>query len=233
MELNVPSDITTDHTNQYTQERIDRWGMAENGEPIAIQKICNILSKKLGINIDDIKNERYDDLWFSKFSLDDENNECVKGAPDYIVSLNKETEFLLFEIKIKAQEFRKTNTGGTTQGNSIIPKYGCPSYYIDIVPVLKNMNDFCIQANIEQKSFIISFIKEDFSEIRLISLAKINSLISDGWTRRDDKKISICKYGEGYGADTYLIPKDATLDLNEIKKEQLLKILISKKPVPN
>ena len=232
MGLDVPNKIKENHNNQYNEERINRWGMAKEGEPIAIEKICNVLSKKLDIDLSMLKYERYDDLWFNEFPPNNDN-EWVKGTPDYVINLNNNKEFLLFEIKIKAQEFRKTKWGGKTEGKSEIPKYGCHSFYIDIVPVLKNMNDFSTKAKLDQKSFIIAFIKEDFSEIRLISLARINKLINNGWTNDENIKIDICKYGEGYGADTYLIPKDATLNLNDLTKEQLLKILISEKPKPN
>jgi len=146
------------------------------------------------------------------------------------ILLSKE-KYILVEIKLKSQEYRKTSIGGTTKNGSIVSNYGCNSYYLDVIPVHRNMNDFVLKTNNKPSAFIIAFVKEDFSEINIISLAKINKMIKSGWNQ-NGKNIDLCIYGEGYGQKAYLIPKDATTNGDKITKEQLENILLEDYPQP-
>ena len=224
--------IEKEHIAQYNNERSVRWDMADRGEGSAIVKICDIFSRILEIPRDRVSHTRLDEIWFEKYDPTILENEWVKGVPDFIVKilLGKE-KYVLIEIKIKSKEFRKTVKGGNTKGGSVIPVYGCNSYYLDIKPVYTNINDFALRANLKFSSYILAFVKDDFSEINMISFAKIKKLVSDGW-RKDGKIILIGKYGEGYGQNAYLIPKDATINATSISKEKLEKVLMDFCPLP-
>ena len=226
------SKIEREHSKQYQQERQDRWGMASNGEESAIIKICDLFARILNISRENITHIRLDEIWFEKYDINEAENEWVKGVPDFVVKilLSKE-KYILVEIKLKSQEYRKTSTGGTTKNGSVISNYGCNSYYLDVVPVHRNMNDFVLKTNNNSSAFIIAFVKEDFSEINIISLAKINKMIENGWNK-NGQNIDICIYGEGYGQKAYLIPKDATTNGDKITKEQLENILLEDYPKP-
>lgn len=121
------------------------------------------------------------------------------------------------EIKLKAVEFKKTVKGGTTKNGSIVPKYGCTSYYLDVEPVYQNIQHFAERTKIDKVSIWLAFVRNDLSEFRLISLACIQELIKDGWNG-----IALCRFGEGYGQETYLIPKDATTDISELTREMVI-----------
>lgn len=216
--------ITIEHKNQYSNEKKNRWGMARDGEEPSIKMICDILSKKLKISDKNISYHRYDEVFFNKYDIADIKDEWIKGTPDYYIKIILANDsYLLFEIKLKSQEYRKTSIGGKTKGGSEITNYGCNSYYLDIVPVLKNMNSFIEKTGIDSKSFVIAFIKDDFSEVMLISLAKINYLIKNGWKKTNQQLLQICKYGEGYGQNAYLIPKDCTINILELSLEDIIK----------
>jgi len=226
------SKIEQEHSTQYEQERQDRWGMASNGEKSAIIRICDLFARVLNISREDIKYTRLDEIWFDKYDINEYENEWVKGVSDFVVQilLSKE-KYILVEIKLKSQEYRKTSIGGTTKNGSIVSNYGCNSYYLDVIPVHRNMNDFVLKTNNKPSAFIIAFVKEDFSEINIISLAKINKMIKSGWNQ-NGKNIDLCIYGEGYGQKAYLIPKDATTNGDKITKEQLENILLEDYPQP-
>lgn len=199
-------------TRQYEAERGARWSMAKEGEPAAMEAIQNRLSTYYGLFK---QAKRYDEQYFKKYDLDNDDNSWVRGASDYAVEIDGE-EFLI-EIKLKNQKFRKTNGGGTTRDGSIIRDYGCESFYLDIEPVYRNMCKFCAHEGIDPASFIIFFCGDDNTELRYISLAKINELVNNGY-----KGLPLTEYGEGYGTNTengraitYLIPEDTTIDISD------------------
>lgn len=228
----MSSEIEKNHASQYEQERQARWGMADNGEEIAIKKICDLFSTILDISRDNVKYVRLDEIWFKKYNIEEIENEWVKGVSDFVIQITiSKEQYILVEIKLKSQEYRKTSTGGTTRNGSLVSNYGCNSYYLDVIPVHKNMNNFVSKTNNNFSAFIIAFVKEDFSEINIISLAKINKMIKDGW-EKNGEKINIYIFGEGYGQNAYLIPKDATTDGNDISKQELERILMDDYPRP-
>lgn len=197
---------------QYEEEREERWSMAKEGEPIAMEAIQKRLSTYYGLLK---KAKRYDEQYFEKYDPQDDDNSWVRGASDYSIEIDGEE--VLIEIKLKNQKFRKTNGGGTTRDGSTIRDYGCESFYLDINPVYKNMCEFCAHEGINPESFIIFFCGDDNTELRYISLAKINELVNDGY-----QGLPLTEYGEGYGintgngrAITYLIPEDATIDISD------------------
>lgn len=227
------SEIELEHAIQYEKERNKRWGMAEGGEEIAIQRICELFSRILQIDSASISYERLDDIWFEHNDINLAENEWVKGVSDYLITIVlNQKKYLLVEIKLKSEEYRKTMYGGTTRNGSRVSNYGCSSYYLDVVPVHRNMNDFASRTNTNFSSFIIAFVKDDFSEINIISLAKINDMIENGWRKNDDF-IPICTFGEGYGKVAYLIPKSSTTNGKNITKSLLERILLTGYPSPS
>ena len=202
----------TSKATQYEEERKDRWSMAKEGEPIAMEAIQNRLLTYYGL-INQAK--RYDEIYFKKYSPENEENAWIRGASDYVIEIDGEE--VLIEIKLKNQKFRKTKGGGKTQDGSMIRDYGCESYYLDIEPVFKNMCDFCSHENISPESFIIFFCGDDNRELRYISLARVIDLVNNGY-----KGEPLTEFGEGYGintesgrAITYLIPEDTTIDISD------------------
>lgn len=199
-----------DNKQRYNGEREKRWMMAKKKEPEAIAAICRILE---GASGHQVRNERYDELWFKEFKLD--LPEWVKGASDYVLSIDHE-RYVYAEIKLKSVKFQKTRYGGTTRRGSVIAKYGCESFYLDIVPVYRNMCAFAQETGIDSRNFIIFFVNEELTEVHAISLEEIQRLVKYGY-----KGKPLCVYTEGYGTDTeygaapnYLIPENATRLLN-------------------
>lgn len=234
MEWNMPNNIEREHREQYEEEKKARWEMAKVGEANAMKEVCRLLSEKFKTKPDDITFERYDELWFEQYDIEDQNNEWVKGASDYLIKIQGVNEqYSLLEIKLKSQEYRKTQWGGKTPNGTPVPKYGCTSYYLDIIPVWRNMNDFVEHVGIEKQSFIVAFVKEDLSEIMFISLAKINDLVSNGWKKDKNTKITLGTFSEGYGREAYLIPKDSTKNIVEITSENFLTSTTTCNPYPN
>lgn len=201
-------------TRQYESERKERWSMAKEGEPIAMEAIQKRLATYYGLLR---QAKRYDEQYFEKYDPQNADNSWVRGASDYAVEIDGEE--VLIEIKLKNQKFRMTNGGGITRDGSIIRDYGCESFYLDIIPVYKNMCEFCAHEGIDPASFIIFFCGDDNTELRYISLAKINELVNYGY-----KGSQLTEYGEGYGTNTengraitYLIPEDTTIDISDRK----------------
>lgn len=206
--------------------------MAKENEKKAIEKICFILRDVLQIASSKIEYKRYDEIWFKYYDPTNPLYEWVKGCPDYYVRIEIESNrFIYFEIKLKSKEFMKTVNGGLTQNGTIIMAYGCSSFYLDIDPVYINMNKFSKKQNISHSAFIIAFVKNDLTKIRVISLAKINEVIKNGWNK-DGKIINICKYGEGYGKQTYLIPEDITTNIYTIDRKMFLQGTVEKLTLP-
>ena len=224
-------DIESAHKDAYHNQRQKRWTM-ENQNANKILKIFSVyLLKKLPfLSKDNIKFQRFDKLWFNAYSPKD--NEWVKGCPDFICALsNRERKFLFIELKIKDDGiFRKTLRGGVTKIGSVIPNYGCLSFYLDIIPVYKNMKDFCVNTLLPTSNFLILFAKNnaDHKDMFLITLAEIDTIIQTGW-----KGIKIAEFGEEYGQKTYLIPQDATTPLPNITEEYIYSLLHECKFIPN
>ena len=214
-----------DKVLQYELERGKRWTCAKDGEPEAMEEIRKSLFKYYEISCEP---KRYDTEYFNKYKY--LTPEWVRGASDY--SLNIEGVDFLIEIKLKNKKFRKTIGGGLTKDGSVIRDYGCESYYLDKVPVYKNMCDFCAHENINPEYFIVFFCGEGNIELRYISLAEIKALVEHGY-----KGEPLTEFGEGYGIDTgdgraitYLIPEDTTTDISDkkkvfVKKDRLSELL--------
>lgn len=227
--------ILKEHQNNYQNERNTRWAM----ENIHGEKIINVLIEQLKLKLpfvasENFKHQRLDELWFEKYSPHKYN--WVKGCPDFCISMsNKETRHLHVELKIKdSGVFRKTLTGGVSKYGSIVPNYGCESFYLDMNPVYKNMNDFCIQSKLSTDNFLILFSKSDASieNMYVITLSQINDLIKNGWNTAG-KNIPIAEFGEGYGKKTYLIPVEATKKLSSLDKNLIVNCLSIEKTIPH
>lgn len=216
-------DIELLHKESYLSERAKRWSMENESANIIIETFATYIAQKLPFLIKkNIKFQRFDKLWFDVYSPDE--NEWVKGCPDFIGSLtHRETRFLFVELKIKDDGiFRMTHKGGVTKNGSVIPNYGCQSFYLDIIPVYRNMKNFCLKTSLPTHSFLILFAKKDAppEDMYLITLAEIDIILDMGW-----KGIKIAEFGEEYGQKTYLIPQDATRLLTTITKEYLYSLL--------
>lgn len=197
--------------DKYNLERQKRWSMAERGEPKAIRAACGQLRRALEL---DCTYLRYDTVWFERFDPAGPDNGWVRGAADYVIAVdaNAHKRYIYAEIKIKARQFLKTETGGITANGTHISKYGCKSFYLDHRPVYQNMCEFSQKAGIDPNGFMLIFISEDLKEIHVISLAEISALIETG-----HRGVPICEIKEGYGTDTeegsassYLLPVAAT-----------------------
>jgi hypothetical protein len=227
----VSRDIESIHRSAYISEKQRRWDMEDQCSNTILTTFSTYILQKLPfLTQENVKFQRFDEMWFNAYSPLE--NEWVKGCPDFIGSLtNKETRFLFIELKIKDDGiFRKTYTGGVTKNGSIIPSYGCHSFYLDIVPVYRNMKDFCAKTLLLTRSFLVLFAKKNSSpkDIFLITLAEIDILLKEVW-----KGIKIAEFGEEYGQKTYLIPQDATQLLTNITKEYIYSLLQKLKFTPN
>ena len=223
-------DIEFLHREAYLNEKQKRWDMENKSANTIIEIFTAYIVQKLPFLIkENIKFQRFDELWFEAYSPDE--NEWVKGCPDFIGSLtHRETRFLFIELKIKDDGiFRKTCTGGATKNGSVIPNYGCQSFYLDIIPVYRNMKDFCLKTSLPTSSFLILFAKKNASpeDMYLITLAEIDIILDTGW-----RGIKIAEFGEEYGQKTYLIPQDATRLLPTITKKYLYSLLNEYKFIP-
>lgn len=203
--------------------------MAEEGELPAATYILNYIKSIIG-ETGNTEPLRYDTLWFEKYPLDQVENEWVKGTPDFILPIqnNGNAKYFKTEIKIKAQEFRKTQYGGTTGKGSFVPRYGCASFYLDVEPVYRNMIDFSQRTGLPKSKFIIAFVNEENTEHYLITLEQIETLLTNGWNG-----IDIATFWEGYGQKAYLIPKDATKALNTFNSETLLDLAMDSSILPS
>jgi hypothetical protein len=201
--------------------------MAENGEEPAANSVLAQIHNKLSTN--DGASIRLDNLWFEQYDMNLPVNEWVKGTPDYVVSINHNdtTKYFHTEIKIKDEEFRKTQNGGTTRAGSTIPNYGCPSFYIDIEPVYRNMQDFANNSGLPKSKFIITFYDRGNDSHHIITLEEVENILQNGWNG-----IQIGEFGEGYGERTYLIPRNATRNLNNLTETELLELSLDSVILP-
>lgn len=203
---------------RYNEERAIRHKAAQEYEQPSVELVVDLINQKSPETIADFT--RYDEEWFEKYDLNDKTNEWVKGASDYLVNINKagsDNVYSFVEIKYKTQTFRKTVNGGTTLSGSVIPNYGCESYYLDVIPVWRNICDFINRNNIPSNSFWLAFVNEDISDVQIISVKKISEILKNGWNGQP-----IGEYGEGYGQRAYLIPKQATVRLADLKINDVL-----------
>lgn len=208
-------DIEQQHRQNYVNERERRWSMAKEGEEPAIKYICSALSQVLGVDESKVIYTRYDEIWFGKYNL--KEYEWVKGCPDYSVEFAlSDKQYCYVEIKLKAIEFLKTMHGGYTQNGSRVRNYGCTSYYLDIDPVYTNIKAFAEKLGHSKASIWLGFVKTDLSEVRLITLHSLQEIIEHGW-----RGAPLCQFAEGYGLPTYLIPKDATVDISSLNQSMI------------
>ena len=90
----MPKDKHSAHKKLYDLEKEKRWNMAENKEQAAIEKIIYIIAGICDIPQEKIKYDRLDKICFKKYPVQD--NDWVKGSPDYIVILFLEKSQYLF-----------------------------------------------------------------------------------------------------------------------------------------
>ena len=218
--------LQIEHEKSYSEERASRWKLKAENDTRAISKFSSVISKSLFQKEKPSRILRLDKLWFNSHSPEKEF--WVKGCPDYLVDFSPHG-YMAVELKLKNQEFRMTTFGGTTRNGTIIKKYGCPSFYLDKSPVYENMVLFCQKTKLPQKAFNIIFLgtTDNQNSIRTMSLSELTQLIKSGWNGQ-----SLQEYGEGYGQQTYLIPKDATKDLGELSFERILSLTVSKPFIP-
>ena len=207
---------TQHNERRYKSEKHNRWNKAKNKELPAINALADKINEKFGFYV---SFKRYDSIWFN--SYDPNRNKWVRGCSDFylIIDLTDDTKKIMYvEVKIKDTTFYTTLGGGIRQ-NQQISNYGCVSYYLDLY-VVNHMNKFCERANIKKNNFIVLFINSNFDSIRLISLDEINSLVNNGW---NNQKLSTFK--GGYGSRSYLIPVDATNDINNMSLDFFISYL--------
>lgn len=226
----IATSLKNDHRAAYQSERPARWSMEDNQAMSVVMTFLDIVSARIGLPRDRAEVRRLDDYWFDVYTPD--QVEWVKGCPDYFgLIFSGNIRFLFFELKIKKDgEFRLTRTGGKTKSGTSVAKYGCTSFYLDIVPVLRNMNDFCDKAGLPKDKFQVLFAEPGAGAagINLISLEAINQMIAEGWNG-----LPIQKYGEGYGQETYLIPKGAMTSLDKLTAAQIMAIASERSILPD
>jgi hypothetical protein len=199
-----------DNGSLYHEDRAKRWDMAKKKEPEAISFICRTLHEMSGHKVE---KARFDSVWFDRYPV--EENEWVRGASDYVIRID-ESRYVYAEIKLKSVLFKKTVTGGKTKKGSMITKYGCESFYLDIVPVYRNMCSFVEKTKIDSNHFVIFFVDDHISKVHTLSLKEIQDLVKNGYRGKE-----LCVFSEGYGTKTeygaapnYLIPSLATSELD-------------------
>lgn len=197
---------------RYEKEKEKRFWLAKEYEQPAIESLSKYLNNRF--RKCNIKPIRYDDIWFEKY--DPETIKWVRGCSDYCLDITKEDRhiYIYTEVKIKNTSFDATINGGIRR-DQYISKYGCCSYYLDIY-VCNHMNKFCDKADIPKNSFIIMFTDTNFNSIRLISLEEVNNLVENGWNGN-----IISTFGANYGSRSYLIPIDATHNIEDISGKHI------------
>ena len=215
-----PQPLFDAHGSAYIADRAARWKLETTHAPALEATLAAAIAKIFELPTSSVEIHRFDKYWFE--AHDPQSCEWVKGCPDYFaIIFGSKIRYIYIELKIKNVEFQKTVSTAPrrTQAGSWTPPYGCPSYYLDIDPVFRNMNAFCKNSGILPIQLQVLFAKPDATadEMRLISLDAINNLILHGWNG-----IMIRPYGEDYGKETYLIPKDATKPLLSLTREDFL-----------
>lgn len=201
---------------RYNREREKRWWMAKIGEKPAIEALVRKINNKFNKKI---VPKRYDDIWFKEY--DPNIIEWVRGCSDFCLDITVGANnhiYIYTEVKIKNTEFDGTVYGKVLRNGEKMSNYGCKSFYLDIDPVHKHMNEFCDIANIDKNTFVIMFADSNFNSIRVISLEEVNQLINNGWNKQP-----ISKFGRGYGKRSYLIPVNATHRIEDLTGEQIIK----------
>lgn len=199
------------HHSAYVAERGSRWALERSATPAVLTLIHTMLTTALSLPSRQLTFRRFDQDWFAAYPPDQQA--WVRGAPDYCGTLWADPLLFLFlELKLKQRGiFRKTISGGVTRNGSVIASYHCPSFYLDVDPVFKNMSAFCLHTHLSPRHFLVVFAKPDAApaDIHLITLQNIHSLVRDGW-----QGVPLQKFDEGYGRRAYLIPQDATMALS-------------------
>lgn len=215
-------EISEQHRKSYNEEREKRSQLEQQETPNVVNVFLDTVAEKIRIKRELVEGLRMDTQWFDAASPNE--FEWVRGCPDYFgVIFSGEMNFLFFELKIKDDgEFNKTIYGGITKGGSVIAQYGCTSFYLDIVPVHRNMNEFCDNTGLPKEKFLVLFSspKAAADNIYVISLAEINDIVDNGWNG-----IPIQAYGEGYGKVAYLIPKNSTRKLSTLSRDDFIALL--------
>lgn len=213
------------HEAAYVTERARRWELGAKQERPVVERFAEILRARFRISEDALQVKRFDELIFGEFPP--EESEWAKGSPDFMISIavGGELRYVYPEVKTKAQEFRKTLTGGLTASGQHIAKYECTSYYLDEVPVYENMVNFAQATGIDEDSFILIFADPELEDLRYVSLRHLREMVEMGWELADGSVVPLCKYGDGYGATTWLIPKEATRSVWDMTLDNLKLIL--------
>lgn len=208
---------------RYSQERAQRWDMEKTDGPAVVLALRHQISAVLGLTPSDITAEAYAETFAQ---IHPPQTPAELGRPDLRLSFNfnQQRLYLFCEIKIKTKTFQKTSTGGITARGSTIPRYGCPSFYLDADPVLKSIQAFCQTFCLEPKKFIFAFADPTskpghLPKIRLCSLAAIENLLQHGFRGQPIKT----DFAEGYGAPCILIPIEATRRITDLTPEILCK----------
>jgi hypothetical protein len=208
---------------RYAQERTQRWSMEKIDGPTAVAALRRQVGAVLGIPAEAIRADAYAET-FAR--LRQPTTPAELGRPDLRLSFDLDGKplHLFCELKIKTKAFQKTRTGGLTAKGSTIPRYGCPSFYLDADPVLPSVRAFCRAAPLAPARFVFVFADPVRTagrdpEIRLASLGAVERLLQDGFRGVPLKT----DFAEGYGAPCILVPLDATRPPAAIAREDLLR----------
>lgn len=208
---------------RYVKERAERWAMERIDGPAAVAALRRQIGAVLGLPAEKIRADSYAET-FARIRRPTRPAEL--GRPDVRLSFDLDGQrlHLFCELKIKTKAFQKTRTGGPTAKGSAIPRYGCPSFYLDADPVLSSVRAFCRAAPLMPARFLFAFA-DPFQEagrepeIRLASLGAVERLLQDGFIGTALKTDP----SEGYGAPCILVPIEATRPPAEIARASLLK----------
>jgi len=210
---------------RYAQERHARWTMEKIDGPAAVAALRRQVAAALGLADAAVSAEAYAET-FARIRQPRRPHEL--GRPDLRLSfdLDGKRTHLFCELKIKKQPFQKTRTGGVTAKGSPIPRYGCPSFYLDADPVLPSIRAFCAVSGLPSSRFVLAFADPaqpagQEPEIRLTTLAAVERLLREGFQGVPLKT----DFSEGYGAPCILLPQAATRRPAEIAPEDLRRAL--------
>ena len=196
--------------NAYDNERPDRWSL----EDVLLDPVAELVCRQFSRHEYNATYEKYAEGLIREFQNTHPGVDIpdyVLGAPDLLISIDGKVWFV--EIKIKRKRYMNT-----INGSRIVRRYGCPSQYLDVVPVYTNMVAFTDHYSIAKDSIILLYCVNPNASVKMgtplipmdwqfegIDLQRLQANVEAGRYQR---------YGQGYGQIAWLVRCD---DLMQIR----------------